>query len=148
MNTTDSHGGFSKRAITLILTALALTLVPVAAQQLKFENLGVPSMETGHDLSFTTSHPDGYQIAWARHETPDFMGLAGVRLDTGEHFTVDLSQWGPSQVRAVPCPDGRFVHVYCGRPDAHFGRYDPVTGEITDLGAPSLNRLPRGVSPR
>ena len=127
------------RGMRLALMLLLLAAAQVFAQELQFENLGAPSMETGHSLSFTTAHPDGYNIAWARHETPDFMGLLGVRLDTGQHFTVDLSQWGPSQVRAVPCPEGRFVYTYCGRPDAHFARYDPATGELTDLGAPAEN---------
>ncbi len=127
------------RIITLSLSIAVLMAMPVEAHALEFENLGTPAIETGHDLSFSTSHPDGYEIAWARHETPDFMGLLGVRLDTGEHFTVDLSHWGNSQVRAVPCPQGRLVYAYCGRPDAHFVRYDPATDEITELGAPAEN---------
>lgn len=127
-----------RNALTVSLL-VALICASAMAQEYEFENLGVPSIETGHTLSFTTAHPDGYDIAWARHETPEFMGLLGVRLDTGQHFTVDLSEWGPSQVRAVPGPDGRFVYAYCGRPDAHFLRYDPATGEITDFGAPAEN---------
>ncbi|MGI5818701.1 MAG: hypothetical protein ACOX9R_11460 [Armatimonadota bacterium] len=127
------------RILPTAAVLIGLICASAPAQEYEFENLGIPCIETGHELSFTTTHPDGYEIAWARHETPDFMGLLGVRLDTGDHFTVDLSQWGPSQVRAVPGPDGRLVYAYCGRPDAHFVRYDPATEEITDLGVPAEN---------
>ncbi|MEA3401957.1 MAG: hypothetical protein U9R79_12040 [Armatimonadota bacterium] len=108
------------------------------AQDLEFESLGVPVMETGHGISFVTEHPDGHYVAWDRHETPDFMGLLGVRLDSGEYFTLDLSQWGSSHVTATVGPEGD-IYAYCGRPAAHFVRIDPATLEVTDLGAPAEN---------
>ncbi|MFW5869190.1 MAG: hypothetical protein ACOCX2_15295, partial [Armatimonadota bacterium] len=120
----------------LVMTAVLATALMGAgfAQQYEFERVGVPTRVKGHSLSVATEHPDGYWIAWDRHETPEFMGLIGVRLDTGEHFKVDLSQWGQSHVSLTTCPDRRVIYAFCGRPRPHFVRYDPATEEITDLG--------------
>ncbi len=119
---------------------MACLLAPVTARAADyvFEDLGVPVMQTGHALSFTTRHPDGYWIAWARHEAPDFLGLFGVRLDTGEYFLIDLSMFGSSHVSPTVGHDGN-IYAYVGRPDAHFVRIDPATREVTDLGAPARN---------
>lgn len=123
------------RVLTVLLMA---TLAGSAmAQDYVFENLGVPCKETGHALYFTTTHPDGYDIAWSPLESPDFMGLLGIRLDTGQKLEVDLSMHGSSHVTATPAADGRSIYAYAGSPDAHFMRYDPGTGELTDLGAPA-----------
>ncbi|MGD9495472.1 MAG: hypothetical protein AB7Y46_04080 [Armatimonadota bacterium] len=124
------------------LTALALmvsvAMTTTAADDYVFENLGVPTMESGHALSFTTQHPDGYWIAWAPHEAPDFQGLFGVRLDSGEYFLLDLSMFGSSHVAATAGRDGS-IYAYVGSPSAHFLRIDPATREVTDLGAPAEN---------
>jgi len=121
----------------LITSVLSVALMGAAfAQEYDFEKLGVPTLVKGHSLTAVTEHPDGYWIAWDSHETPDFMGLIGVRLDTGEHFTVDLSQWGQSHVSLTTGPDQRVIYAFCGRPNPHFVRYDPAAGEITDLGSP------------
>lgn len=119
-----------------IWIALALLCAAAGAQELTFENLGVPTLETGHALSFTTQHPDGHYVAWAPHESPDHLGLFGVRLDTGEYFLVDLSMFGSSHVSPVHGRDGN-IYVYVGSPDAHFVRVDPATCEVADLGVPA-----------
>lgn len=121
-----------------VLLALMMVASGALAQEYTFERLGVPTLETGHGLSFTTEHPDGYWIAWGAHEAPDFLGLFGVRLDNGEYFLIDLSMFGQSHVAAVAGRDGN-IYAYVGRPDAHFLRIDPVTRDITDLGAPAEN---------
>ncbi len=124
----------------MIRIAVALTLVTLTtgalAQEYTFENLGVPTKQTGHALYFTTQHPDGYWVAWAPHESPDFLGLFGVRLDTGEYSLLDLSMFGSSHVAAVAGRDGN-IYAYVGSPNAHFLQIDAATREITDLGAPA-----------
>jgi len=126
--------------VQMKLTALVMTgllvMAMVAADDYVFEDLGVPTMETGHALSFTTQHPDGYWIAWAPHESPDDRALFGVRLDTGEYFLVDLSMFGSSHVSPVAGRDGT-IYAYVGSPSAHFVRIDPATREVTDLGIPA-----------
>jgi len=127
------------RTAELLVVAICLGVTAASwADDYVFENLGVPTMQTGHALDFTTEHPDGYHIAWARHESPDFMGLFGVRLDTGEYFLLDLSMHGRSHVSPVLGRDGN-IYAYAGRPDAHFMRIDPATRKVTDLGAPAEN---------
>lgn len=126
--------------IRVFMTLLmAMPAVAVMAQDYVFENLGVPCTLPGQALYFTTGHPDGYQIAWAPVDTPDLMGLRGVRLDTGQLIEVDLSMHGSSHVTATPAADGHSIYAYAGSPHAHFMRYDPGTGELTDLGAPAQN---------
>ncbi len=124
--------------ITIVL-ALSVLAQAAPAQEYEFENLGAPCVETGLKLTFTTAHPDGYDIAWGRLEGPGTQGLLGIRLDTGEKRFVDLSMHGKSHVAAIAAADGRTLYAYAGSPHAHFMRYDPVTDELTDLGAPAQN---------
>lgn len=126
-----------------LLTAVSLlTTAAVVGAPLEFERIGVPVRETGHRLLFSTPHPDGYHIAWADHNSPDFSGLLGVRLDTGEVQFVSLEDFGHNHVALVHGADGA-IYAYCGRRHGHFVRYDVATGELRDLGVPAPNPLPR-----
>ena len=125
-------------ATRLVMVGAALMIAAAATAQLEFENIGAPVRETGHGLLLATPHPDGHYIAWATHATPDFMGLLGVRLDTGEVMRVPLSMFGQSHVTLVHGADGG-IYAYCGSPAAHFVRYDVGSGEVRDLGAPADN---------
>ena len=122
--------------ISAMLVPMALLCTALQAQELVFERLGVPTMETGHGLRFTTQHPDGYYIAWAPHEEPGVLGLFGVRLDNGEYFIIDMSMHGSSHLSPVPGRDGN-IYAYVGSPHAHFVRVNPVTHEVTELGIPA-----------
>lgn len=121
-----------------IVIALLMFATGAAAQEYTFERLGVPTLVPGHALNVTTQHLDGHWIAWAGHETPDYLGLFGVRLDSGEYFLIDLSMHGRSHVSVAHGHDGN-IYAYVGRPSAHFLQIDPVSREITDLGAPAEN---------
>jgi len=126
------------RLVVIAGLAWMVSAVGARADDYVFEDLGVAVRVPGQGIIFVTEHPDGHAIGWGRHETPDFMGLLGVRLDTGEHFLVDLSMFGRGHVIATLGADGN-IYAYGGTPNAHFTRVDPVTREVTDLGVPEPN---------
>ncbi len=100
-----------------------------------FENLGHAARTRGTSFLFATDGPDGSRIAWVQYEGVDGLDLLGARADTGEIIRVDVSRWGRSHIQMRPGEDGN-IYAYVGNP-SHFIRYDPRTGELTDLGCPA-----------
>ena len=113
---------------------LVVGIVPAHAEAV-FENLGHAARTRGTSLLFATDGPEGSRVAWVQYEGVDGLDLLGARADTGEIIRVDVSKWGRSHIQMRPGEDGN-IYAYVGNP-SHFIRYDPRTGELTDLGCPA-----------
>jgi len=122
----------------LALIALcAFTLAGVfsaMADELQFENLGVPVTIRELSFRFVSQHPDGGHIAWSHYQGDDRRAVVGVRTDTGVTTWVDVGRYGSTNIRYTATDEGQ-VYIYTGKP-GHFLRHDPTSGETTDLGVP------------
>lgn len=118
----------------VVCAVLACGAASVYAEAV-FENLGHAARAKATSFAFATDGADGSRIAWVQYEGVDGLDLLGARADTGEIIRVSLARWGRSHIQMRPGEDGN-IYAYSGNP-AHFFRYDPRTGELTDLGCPA-----------
>jgi len=118
-----------------MISCLLATLTGVVTLAPLFENLGKPVAERSLSFNYVTEGPDGNLVAWAILRGEEEQGAIGIDTVTGKVHRVDLQQYGASNVRLAKGPDGA-LYVFAGQPGRYF-RYQPVSGELTELGQPS-----------
>ena len=116
--------------LAVVCSALA------AAEQPRFEELGVPVKIRTLRFSAITQDAEGHHVAWAGFIEPCLRrtALVGVRTDTGGVIWQDLSKYGEGKVTFAKGVDGN-LYIYAGNP-AHFLRYDVGRKSLDDLGVP------------
>jgi len=120
--------------------AIALASISVlalaAADQPRFEELGVPVKVRTLSFGAVTQDPDGYYVAWAGflEACLGTAALVGVRTDNGDIVWHDLTKYGQGKVTFVEGVDGN-LYLYAGSP-ARFFRYDIANRRLDDLGVP------------
>jgi len=120
--------------VKLLAIVLALGICAQALSDLEFESLGEPVRIREMGPQFITLHPDGYYQVWGNYQGVDGIALIGIRTDTGQTTRVSLDQFRKGKLQMTKGP-GETVFAYAGNP-GHFLKYDPATGELTDLGIP------------
>ena len=117
---------------TSYLVATLAGMLPLAPQ---FTDLGKPVAEKSLSFSYVTNGPDGNLVAWAILRGEESQGAVGIDTVTGKVHRVELRKYGSSNIRLAKGADGQ-LYLFAGQPGRYF-RYDPLSGELTELGKPS-----------
>lgn len=121
------------RNLTLLLTLFTFPLADTQAEE--FENLGIPIKTTNVNIHAVTTGGTGSTLAWGTVSGDSVRALLGFDIATGKTTTVDLFDYRKSNIQIALAKNGS-IYIYTGIP-GRFLRYNPETGELTDLGVPN-----------
>jgi outer membrane protein assembly factor BamB len=124
--------------LCLGLSLLAVSPLPLisscdaAATPLVFENLGQP-VRLPTAIQFVTKDAQNRYIAWGSVLDDERRALVGVRAESGELVTVDLSSFGKSNANLLFKQNENTIVIYAGNPGRFF-KYEIASDKLTPLG--------------
>lgn len=121
-------------AVTVVATSS--TTAPVAAAtKYVFENLGKP-VRLALPIEFVTTDSQNRSVAWGSLVDDERRALVGVRAESGELVTVDLTSYGKSNTNLLFKRDENTIFIYAGNPGRFF-KYEIAANKLTPLGEAS-----------